>query len=232
MELQPDSSDTAQVIAIDGPSGSGKGTISQMLAARLGYHYLDSGALYRLLSIAASRHGVALDDSGALSVLARKMAVTFGMNADGKPASVDLDGENVSDLIRNEKVGADASVIAAYPDVRAALLERQRDFARAPGLVADGRDMGTVVFPQSGCKIFLTASAEERARRRQNQLREKGEQVDYETLLAQVKERDRRDSSRESSPLVAADDATVIDCSEMTIDQVMDQILTLVSKTR
>ena len=217
------------VVTIDGPSGSGKGTISQMLAAKLGYHYLDSGALYRLLSVAARRHGVALDNCESLPVIAAHMDIRFQMNADGSPSKVLLEGENVSSLIRTEDVGADASIVAAFPEVRAALLQRQKAFAKSPGLVADGRDMGTVVFPSADCKIFLTASAEERGKRRYNQLIDKGESVSLAALVDQVRERDERDSTRAVSPLVPADDAIVLDSSELSIAEVLEKVLEIVN---
>ncbi|MCP5171960.1 MAG: (d)CMP kinase [Pseudomonadales bacterium] len=217
------------VIAIDGPSGSGKGTISQMLAARLGYHYLDSGALYRLLSVAAKRHGVSLDNRDSLSVLAAHMDISFRTNEDGSLAKVLLEGENVSSLIRSEGVGSDASLVAAYPEVRSALLERQKAFARPPGLVADGRDMGTVVFPDATHKIFLTASAEERAERRYKQLIDKGESVSLAALVEQVRARDERDSTRQVSPLIPADDAIVLDSSDLSIDEVFEKVLEIVA---
>ena len=217
------------VIAIDGPSGSGKGTISQMLAARLGYHYLDSGALYRLLSVAAKRHGVSLDNRDSLSVLAAHMDISFRTNEDGSLAKVLLEGENVSSLIRSEGVGSDASLVAAYPEVRSALLERQKAFARPPGLVADGRDTGTVVFPDATHKIFLTASAEERAERRYKQLIDKGESVSLAALVEQVRARDERDSTRQVSPLIPADDAIVLDSSDLSIDEVFEKVLEIVA---
>lgn len=217
------------VIAIDGHSGSGKGTISQMLAARLGYHYLDSGALYRLLSVAAKRHGVSLDNRDSLSVLAAHMDISFRTNEDGSLAKVLLEGENVSSLIRSEGVGSDASLVAAYPEVRSALLERQKAFARPPGLVADGRDMGTVVFPDATHKIFLTASAEERAERRYKQLIDKGESVSLAALVEQVRARDERDSTRQVSPLIPADDAIVLDSSDLSIDEVFEKVLEIVA---
>ena len=185
------------IITIDGPSGSGKGTICQLLATKLGFHYLDSGALYRLLALAAKRHRVALDNIESLAVLAGHMDISFNMNKDGTPSKVLLEGEDVSLLIRNESVGSDASLVAAHPEVRAALLQRQRAFAVEPGLVADGRDMGTVVFPDADAKIFLTASPEERAERRYKQLIDKGENVSLAALCRLA----ARASKRYSAPL-------------------------------
>ncbi len=218
------------VITIDGPSGSGKGTICQLLATKLGFHYLDSGALYRLLALAAKRHGVALDNVESLAVLAAHMDISFTMNKDGSPSKVVLEGEDVSLLIRNEMVGSGASLVAAYPEVRTALLQRQRAFAVAPGLVADGRDMGTVVFPNADAKIFLTASSEERAERRYKQLIDKGESVSLAAVVEQIQKRDERDMNRTVSPLVPADDAMVLDSSRMTIDEVLHSGLEIAIK--
>ena len=229
-ELTVSEDSSAHVIAVDGPSGSGKGTISQMLAARLGYHYLDSGALYRLLSLAASRQGVSLDDCESLVMLAASMDIKFQMHEDGTPSTVLLNGEDVSEQIRNEAVGADASIVAAYEEVRQALMKRQRAFAKAPGLVADGRDMGTVVFPHARHKIFLTASPEVRAIRRYNQLIDKGENVSLAALVEQIRERDERDSTRAVSPLAPAEDAVVLDGSGLSIQEVLDRALQVVSK--
>ena len=217
------------VITIDGPSGSGKGTICQLLAAKLGFHYLDSGALYRLLGAAARRHGVALDDVESLSVLAAHLDIVFETDGSGD-VKVRLEGEDVSREIRTEEAGADASVVAAIPAVREALLQRQRVFAQNPGLVADGRDMGTVVFPEARVKVFLDASPEERAGRRYRQLLEKGESVTLGALVEQVRDRDQRDRNRSVSPLVPADDAVVVDSSSMTIEQVLDSVLTAVAQ--
>ncbi len=218
------------VIAIDGPSGSGKGTICQLLAAKLGFHYLDSGALYRLLGLAAKRHGVELDKVESLAVLAAHMDISFRMNEDGDSPKVLLEGEDVSSSIRSEQVGSDASIVAAYPEVREALLQRQRAFAVAPGLVADGRDMGTVIFPGADAKIFLTASPEERAQRRYKQLIDKGESVSLAALVDQVQKRDERDMSRPVSPLVPADNAVILDSSQMSIDEVLNSSLEIVIK--
>lgn len=210
------------VITIDGPSGSGKGTISRMLARELGFHFLDSGALYRLLAYAAEQRGVALDDEAALARLSADMDIRFP--ADGRDDEVLLDGENVGLAIRTEAAGAGASQVAALPAVRAALLERQRAFRTAPGLVADGRDMGTVVFPDAEAKIFLTATSEERARRRCNQLKEKNIKSDYNAILADIQARDRRDSQRAVAPLAPAADAVVVDTSELDIDATMQRV--------
>lgn len=218
------------VIAIDGPSGSGKGTISQLLAARLGFHYLDSGALYRLLALAARRHQVAFDNIAALAVLAAHMDIRFTMDSGGNEPKVLLEGEDVSRLIRSESAGADASTVAAIPEVRASLLQRQRAFAHAPGLVADGRDMGTTVFPGAEVKIFLTASAEERARRRYNQLIAKEENVTFDDLLESVRARDERDRSRAASPLQAAADAHVLDSSALSVAQVLAAVVAIVQQ--
>ncbi|KKL28395.1 hypothetical protein LCGC14_2375580, partial [marine sediment metagenome] len=218
------------IITIDGPSGSGKGTICQLLATKLGFHYLDSGALYRLLALAAKRHRVALDNIESLAVLAGHMDISFNMNKDGTPSKVLLEGEDVSLLIRNESVGSDASLVAAHPEVRAALLQRQRAFAVEPGLVADGRDMGTVVFPDADAKIFLTASPEERAERRYKQLIDKGENVSLAALVEQVQKRDERDMNRTVSPLVPAENAVVLDSSKMTIDEVLHSGLEIAIK--
>lgn len=216
------------IITVDGPSGAGKGTICQMLASRLGYHYLDSGALYRLLALAAKHHKVEWDNVEDLAVLAAHMDVAFTMNEDGAPPEVVLEGETVTDQIRAEDIGVGASRVAAIPQVRAALLERQRAFAVPPGLVADGRDMGTVVFPDAHHKIFLTASVEERARRRHNQLIGKGESVSLASLVENVRSRDERDTSREVSPLVPAEGAVVVDTTGKDIQQVLDTVLEIV----
>lgn len=216
------------IVTIDGPSGSGKGTVCQLLANKLGFHYLDSGALYRLLAVAAKRHGIELDNVASLAVLAAHMDIAFHMNEDGMQPKVMLEGEDVSLVIRNEGVGSEASIVAAFPEVRVALLQRQRAFAVAPGLVADGRDMGTVVFPDADAKIFLTASPEERAERRYKQLMDKGESVSLAALVEQVRKRDERDMNRKASPLVPANNAVVLDSSEMSIDEVLDSGLEIV----
>ncbi len=203
------------VITVDGPSGSGKGTISRMLARELGFHFLDSGALYRLLALAANRRGVPLDDEAGLAQLCDKLDIRFPAQADAD--LVVLDGEDVTEEIRTEAAGGGASRVAALPAVRAALLKRQRDFRSAPGLVADGRDMGTVVFPDARAKFFLTASAEERAQRRCKQLTEMGIDPIYEDVLADIRARDERDSKRAVAPLRPADDAHQVDTTELDI---------------
>lgn len=206
---------SAPIVAVDGPSGSGKGTVAQALARRLGWHYLESGALYRVLGLLAHRGGVGLDDVEGLAALARGLELSF------KDGAVFLGDEEVGEQIRTERAGARASRVAPVPEVRAALLVWQRGRARPPGLVADGRDMGTVVFPAADCKIFLTASAEARAKRRFTQLREKGFDVSIARLLRDISERDRRDSSRSVSPLRCAGDAFELDTTELSADEVM-----------
>jgi cytidylate kinase len=211
------------VIAIDGPSGSGKGTISRALARRLGWHFLDSGSLYRLVALAAERNAVALDDSAALAELAQSLPVAFDRPDHGE--RVFLGTEDVSETLRSEHCGEAASRVARLPGVRRALLERQRAFARRPGLVADGRDMGTVVFPDAILKVFLTASPEERARRRHNQLKEKGIGVSLPDLSREIAQRDLRDASRPVAPLRPAEGAHVVDSTSLTVDEVVAHIL-------
>jgi cytidylate kinase len=213
----------APVVAIDGPSGSGKGTISQLLAQRLGWHYLDSGALYRLVALAALRRGVALDDAAGLSALARALEARFSSD----PAQADkiyLEGAEVSEELRGERCGNAASRVAAIPEVRAALLERQRAFRKPPGLVADGRDMGTVIFPDATLKIFLTATPEERARRRYKQLKDKGLDAKIYDLVKDIAERDARDSARAAAPLKSAPDAVALDTTDMSIEAVVERV--------
>ena len=212
------------VITIDGPSGSGKGTVSRAVARRLGWALLDSGALYRLVALAARRASVGLDDAAALGRLAERFNIRFGSNEAGEEA-VWLDDEDVTGAIRTEGAGNDASKVAALTPVRAALLERQRGFAVPPGLVADGRDMGTVVFPRASVKIFLTASPAERARRRYKQLKEKGVTANLAALSLEIAERDQRDSTRAASPLVASADATMLDTTGMSVDDVIERVL-------
>lgn len=218
------------VVTVDGPSGSGKGTISQLLAKKLGYHYLDSGALYRLLGLAAERHGLDMGNVEDLASLAAHMDVAFLTSDDGMSVKVMLEGEDVSSAIRGEDAGRAASRVAVIPEVREALLSRQRAFASEPGLVADGRDMGTVVFPEARHKIFLTASPEVRAKRRFDQLNQGPEGVTLAALVEQVRERDERDTHREVSPLVPAADAVVIESSAMTIDEVLERAMEIVNK--
>ncbi|MCS5564543.1 MAG: (d)CMP kinase [Oleiphilaceae bacterium] len=215
----------APVITVDGPGGSGKGTVTQMLARKLGWHLLDSGALYRLTALAAARQGVALDDEPALVRVAAGLDVAFMPTPSGEPAKVLLAGEDVTSEIRTETCGDNASKVAVMQPVRDALLQRQRDFRVAPGLVADGRDMGTVVFPDAPVKIFLTASAEERARRRYNQLKEAGVDVNIDALLEEIRVRDERDMNRSAAPLKPADDAQVIDSTGLSIEEVLDRCM-------
>lgn len=215
------------VICVDGPSGAGKGTISQRLAEHLGWHLLDSGALYRVVGLACTEQGIALDDVAEVSRVARNLSVGFRTGSEG--VEVLLDGRNVTAAIRSEAGGQGASAVAVIPGVRDALLVRQRELAEAPGLVADGRDMGTAVFPDAPLKIFLTASAEARAVRRQAQLLARGESVSLPRLLEAIKERDARDSNRDASPLVAAEDAVTIDSTALSIDEVFNRVLDLVA---
>ena len=217
------------VITIDGPSGSGKGTVAALLAGKLGWNFLDSGALYRLLAFAARNHGVDRTNEEALKVLAEHLDVQFGAARDGHGMVIILEGEDVTEAIRNETVGAGASQVAALPVVRTALLQRQKAFREAPGLVADGRDMGTVVFPDAPLKIFLTASAEERARRRYLQLKARGDDVNLASLLEEIRERDERDTQRAVAPLKPAEDAIQLDSTTLSIEEVLQRILSEVA---
>ncbi len=207
------------VITVDGPSGAGKGTLCMLLAKQLGFHLLDSGAIYRVLALAAIHHGVSLESEDALVPLATHLDVQF--IAEGDLVKVILEGEDVSGELRKEETGMAASKVAALPRVREALLRRQRAFAEAPGLVADGRDMGTVVFTEAEAKIFLDASAEERAQRRLKQLQLKGLDVKFGDLLSEIQERDDRDRNRAVAPLRPAEDALVLDSTSMSIDEVV-----------
>ena len=215
----------AAVIAVDGPSGSGKGTLCQLLAQELGWNLLDSGALYRLVALAAHHHGVALEDKEALTVLAEHLDVQFSAEEGSDGIRIVLEGEEVTDTIRTEKVGGDASVVASIPEVREALLSRQREFATEPGLIADGRDMGTVVFPDAPLKIYLDASAEERANRRYNQLINKGVGASLQAILEDIQARDARDMNRSVAPLKPAQDAIILDSTKLSIDEVLAAVL-------
>jgi CMP/dCMP kinase len=210
---------SAPVLAVDGPGGAGKGTLCRRLAERLGWQLLDSGALYRLVAVAAEAAGTALDDEPGLATLARHLPAHFAGER------VMLEGEDVTEAIRSERCGDRASRVAALPAVRTALIGLQRGFRRPPGLVADGRDMGTVIFPDAELKVFLTASADERARRRYKQLKEKGFDVNLRDLSAEVAGRDRRDAERAVAPLRPAPGARVLDSTEMSIDEVVDAVL-------
>jgi cytidylate kinase len=219
------------VITVDGPSGSGKGTVCRLLAEKLGWDVLDSGAIYRVLSLAALHHQIALDNEEALVPLAANLDVQFLIDSDTNAGKIILEGEDVSTTIRNEEVGAAASKVAALPRVREALLRRQRAFRTENGLIADGRDMGTVVFPDAPLKIFLTASAEERARRRFVELNERGLDVTLSGLLHDIQARDDRDMNRAVAPLVPAEDAIELDTSELNAQQVFDKVITLLDSS-
>jgi cytidylate kinase len=215
----------ASVITIDGPSGSGKGTVSRLLAQQLGWSILDSGAIYRVLALAAMHHNIDAEDEEGLIPLAAHLDVQFEVEDPNENAKIILEGEDVTNSIRNEEVGGIASQIASLPRVREALLRRQRAFKQAPGLVADGRDMGTVVFPSAEVKVYLTASAEERAHRRYKELKAKGEDVTIARLFEEIKARDERDMNRAVAPLKPAEDALVLDSTVLGINEVLDKVL-------
>jgi cytidylate kinase len=219
----------APVIAIDGPSGSGKGTIASRLARQLGFHFMDSGAFYRLTALAARDGDVDMEDEESVARLAAGLDVRFVPGPENEPDRVFLDGRAVADALYTESCGNDASIVARLPAVRSALLGRQRAFRRPPGLVADGRDMGTVVFADAELKIFLTASPEERARRRHKQLIAKGIDVNLAALVGEIKTRDTRDRSRDLAPLIAADDAVVVDTTSHDIDAVFVRLMKIVA---
>ncbi len=214
---------TYPVITIDGPSGAGKGTLSLLLAKQYGFHLLDSGAIYRLGALAAKLLDVNIEDESAVANICQYLDVEFEPTELG--VAVILNGQDVSQSLRTEEIGMMASTIAAYPSVREALVERQRSFARNPGLIADGRDMGTTIFPNANAKIFLTAGAEDRATRRYNQLMEAGCEADYSQILADIEQRDLNDAGRAVSPLAPADDALLIDSSTMGIDEVCQTVV-------
>jgi cytidylate kinase len=207
------------VIAIDGPTASGKGTVAALVANALGFHYLDSGALYRLVSLASEREGISTENASFLSKIASSMLVSF------QNGQIMLGNEDVSDLIRTEKIGRRASELAVHPEVRQALVRLQHDFRQNPGLVADGRDMASVLFPDAGLKVFLTASVAARAERRYKQLIAKGFSANMSDLLLDLKARDARDSSRGSAPLIVAEGAIVLDTSDLSIDQAVSQVM-------
>ena len=212
------------ILTIDGPSGSGKGTISRAVAERLGWHYLDSGALYRAVGLAAAWEGVDLSDSEAVAQCARRTEIRFETQGAGEPHVI-VNGKDATRQLRTETAGAAASAIAAQPPVRAALVDLQHGFRRLPGLVADGRDMGTVIFPDAPFKVFLTASAGERAQRRYKQLKEKGVSVNLDSLLHEIAARDERDAGRAVAPLKPADDAVIVDSTGTPIAEVIERVL-------
>ena len=221
-------SKTVPVLTIDGPSGSGKGTISRLVATRIGWHYLDSGALYRAVGLAAAWEQVDLSDEEAVAACAARADIHFENQADGGEPHVIVNGKDATHQLRMETAGAAASAIAALPAVRAALVDLQRGFRRSPGLVADGRDMGTVIFPDAPFKVFLTASAAERAQRRYKQLKAKGLSVTLAALLHEIEARDARDAARVVAPLKPAADAVTIDTTGMPVQTVVSRVLALV----
>jgi len=216
------------VLAIDGPSGSGKGTISRAVADALGWHLLDSGALYRAIGFAAGEEGIDLSDADAVTRCAETTKISFRDPKDGHETRVIVNGHDATDELRTETAGAAASAIAAIPSVRSALFDKQRSFRRAPGLVADGRDMGTVIFPDASFKVFLTASAEERAKRRYKQLKEKGLNVTLSSLLREIEARDERDANRKVAPLKPALGALIVDTTGMPVADVVQKVLAVV----
>lgn len=218
------------VITVDGPSGAGKGTLCYALAEKLGFDFLDSGALYRITALSAVKKGISLDDEDKLAEVGRGLNIQFLPNPDNGEINVILDGENVGDQIRTAQAGQNASKVAAFPKVREALLERQRAFSTDKGLIADGRDMGTVVFPNAKIKLFLDASAEERAKRRVKQLQEKGFNANFDKILAEIKERDFRDRNRDVAPLIPAKTALVLDSTHLSIDDVINQALDYIAQ--
>lgn len=216
---------TIPVIAIDGPTASGKGTVAQRVASALGFHYLDSGALYRLTALAALKQGVDLNDENRVAEVARSLNLQFFAD------KVILDGEDVSELIRTESASQNASRVAAFPTVRSALTERQRAFRVAPGLVCDGRDMASVIFPDAQLKIFLTASVEARAERRTNQLKQKGNSAILDDVVKELRTRDERDSNRQVAPLKRLDDAYLLDTTAISADAAVEQVLNWAKNT-
>jgi len=216
---------TIPVLTIDGPSGAGKGTVSRCLAKKLGWHYLDSGSIYRSLAIALKKRNTDLNDEVAVVNAAQSMMLEFDC---GEELVVKLDGEDITGQLGLESTGKVASIVAAIPDVRRVLLQKQKDFKQMPGLVADGRDMGTVVFPDAQFKVYLTASAAERAQRRYKQLKEKGIDANLIQITQEIEERDRRDTERTTAPLAMASDALYIDSSSMTINAVIEEVLNLI----
>lgn len=219
------------VITIDGPSGSGKGAITFRLADKLGYHILDSGALYRLIGLAARKHGIGLDDEPALANLGRTLDIAFEPSGNAaEPLIIRLEGEDVTQRLRTDQAGTDASTVAPLPEVREAIKALQRSFMQPPGLIADGRDMGTVVFPDADVKIYLTASAKARAQRRYNQLIDKDIDVSLHALFQSIQERDERDMNREVAPLKPAEDAIIVDSTSLGIDEVVARVMEAVKK--
>jgi cytidylate kinase len=218
------------VLTIDGPSGSGKGTISREVAHRLGWHYLDSGAIYRAVGLAAAWEGIDLSDPEHVAACAARTVIEFRTDGAGEPHVI-VNGKDATRQLRTETAGAAASAIAAHPAVRAALVDLQMGFRRAPGLVADGRDMGTIIFPDAAYKVFLTASAEERARRRYKQLKEKGVSVNLDSLLHEIAARDERDAGRAVAPLRPADDAVIVDSTGTPITEVIERVLAVLPES-